>query len=82
MPRQVCVLWEAVKMLPSSIKAVVCLLVKVEGEPHTVIASMYSTEISSKSQGPCFSRIWIWIYSEIWIYSATGNVVHVLITLW
>lgn len=82
MPRQVCILWEAVvKTLPSSIKAVVCLLVKVKGDPHMVIYSIYTTEISSKSQGSCFSRIWIWIYNEIWIYSVMGNVVHVLIIL-
>lgn len=80
MPRQVCVLWEAaVKLLPTSIKAVVCLLVKVKGEPHMVMYSMYTTEISSKSQGSRFSRIWI--YREIWIYGVIRNIVHVLIVL-
>jgi len=66
MPRQVCILWEAVvKMLPSSTKAVVHLLAKVKGHDCMVIYSIYTTETSSQSQGSCFSRIWIWIYSEI-----------------
>lgn len=47
MPGQVCVLEEVVvKMLLSSIKAVVCLLVKVKGDPHMVLHSLYTTEIT------------------------------------
>lgn len=82
MAPQVCILWEAlVKILPSTIKAVVCLLVKVKGEPRVVIHSMHTLEISSKSQGSCFTKIWIWFYSDFWIYSVMGSVVHVLIVL-
>lgn len=82
MALQVCILWEAVvKILPSSIKAEVCLFVKVKGEPRVVIHSMHTLEISSKSQGSCFSKIWIWFYSNFWIYSVMGSVVHVLIIL-
>lgn len=35
-----------VKMLPSSIKAVVWLLIKVRGDPHTVMHSIYLAEIT------------------------------------
>lgn len=47
MPGQVYILEEVVvKMLPSSIKAVVCLLIKVKGDPQMVMHSIYTTEIT------------------------------------
>lgn len=45
MPGQVCILEEVVvvvKVLPRSIKAVVCLLIKVKGDPHMVMHSIHS----------------------------------------